>query len=105
MTDIKVFYAEVFCNGNVRDASLELNELHNRLRRKDLSLITFFGGMSTVLFIVLIFFSIIEPVDGKDHWDEIFSNVETFIFTAVLVFIMFSTGFCVMIFRKYGVNY
>ena len=105
MNDLKVFYAEVVCKGDVRAASLELNELHNRLRRKDLALLTFFGGMTAVMVLVLIFFIIIEPVDGHDHWDEIFSNVETFIFTAVLVFIMFSAGFCVMIFRKYGVNY
>jgi hypothetical protein len=105
MTDLKCFYAEVFCKGDVREASLELNELHNKLRRVDLSLITYFGGMTSVMALVLTFFIIIAPRDGKDDWDEIFSNVETFILTGVIVFIMFAAGFNVMIFRRYSVNY
>ena len=95
MTDVKTFYAEIFCKGNLRNAGLELNELHNTIRRKDLAVITCFSGMDFVLIIVIILFCIIEPIDGKNHWGEIFSNIETFILTAVIVFIMISTAFCV----------
>ena len=105
MTDVKTFYAEIFCKGNLRKAGQELNELHNTIRRKDMALITCFSGMDFVLVIVMIFFCVIDPIDGHNHWGEIFSNVETFILTAVIVFIMVAAAFCVQMFRKYGVNY
>ena len=84
----------------------ELNAVHNEMRKKDAVVLSFFGGMDLILFIFLIYFSVVDPKhSGDDHWNEIYSSIETFQFTLIIVFIMFATGFAIYIFRSFGVNY
>lgn len=62
--------------------------------------------MDLILMLFLCYFMVIQPKDATDkHWDEIYSSIETFQFTLVLVFIMAAVGFAIYFFRMFGVNY
>lgn len=102
--DLLTFYADCFCKGNRNQAKTQLDAQYNEIRRKDSNLISFFGGGCAILLSFFLFFCICPPVDNPD-WDEIFAGIDTYYFTAVICFILFSTGFAVQIFRRYNINY
>ena len=105
-SDIKSFYASAFCKGDQAMAVRELNAVHNQIRKKDAVVLSFFGGANLVMFIFLLYFATVNPKDDdSDHWNEIYSSIETFQFTLIIVFILFATGFAIFFFRSFGVNY
>lgn len=99
------FYAEIFCNGSLSKAKIELNSQANHVRVKDSNLITFFGGGLVVLVGFFLFLCFCPPATAESHWDMLFSSMDIYIFTSVMCFILFATGFAVQIFRSYSVNY
>mmetsp|Transcript_26286 Transcript_26286/g.35091 ORF Transcript_26286/g.35091 Transcript_26286/m.35091 type:complete len:153 (+) Transcript_26286:1157-1615(+) len=74
------------------------------MRRKDSNLISFFGGGLIVLFSFFIFLTVCPEATGSD-WNEIYAGMDTYYFTAVICFILYSCGFAVQIFRRYNINY
>ena len=103
--DLLTFYADCFCKGNKRQAKLQLDAQYNEIRRKDSNLISFFGGGLVILASFFVFFCICPSADGKDNWNEIYAGRDSYYFTAVICFILFATGFCVQVFRRYNINY
>lgn len=53
----------------------------------------------------MFYFIFIEAKDNESHWNELYSNLEAFIFTFLIIFIMGATAIDVQLFRKYDVNY
>ena len=67
-------------------------------------MISFFGGGCFILLTFFLFFCICPPATGAD-WNEIYAGVDTYYFTAVICFILFATGFCIQMFRRFNINY
>ena len=103
--NLLTFYADCFCKGNQRQAKLQLDAQYNEIRRKDSNLISFFGGGLMILASFFVFFCICPSADGEDNWNEIYAGTDSYYFTAVICFILFATGLCVQIFRRYNINY
>ena len=55
--------------------------------------------------VFLIYFAILPPIEGPKEWDELASGIDVYIFCFVIVFILFSVGAAIQIFRAYHVNY
>ena len=53
----------------------------------------------------MFYFIFIDAKDNEGHWNELYSNLEAFIFTFLIIFIMGATAVDVQLFRKYDVNY
>ena len=103
--DLLKFYANCFCKGNLRLAKKQLDMQQNEIRVKDSNLLSFFGGGLIVLSSFFVFLCVCPSPAATTHWDMIFSSMDTYIFTSVICFILFATGFAVQIFRRYNVNY
>ena len=103
--DLLTFYADCFCKGNMRQARTQLDAQYNEMRRKDSNLISFFGGGLLVLFGFFLFLCCASSSNKSDDWGMLFASMDIYYLTAVICFIMFSTGFAVQIFRRYNVNY
>ena len=94
--DLLTFYADCFCKGNVRQAKMQLDAQYNEIRRKDSNLISFFGGGLIVMASFFTFLVACPQDQGVDtNWAEIFTGIDTYWFTLVICFILFSTGFAV----------
>ena len=104
--DLLTFYADCFCKGNIRQAKSQLDMQYNEIRRKDSNLISFFGGGLLMLFSFFLFLVIApQPSSTSSNWYELYSSIDIYYFTAVICFILFSTGFAVQIWRRHNVNY
>ena len=57
-----------------------------------------------VLLAFFLFLAICPAPEGAD-WNEIYASIDTYIFTAVICFVLFATGFAVQIFRRFNINY
>lgn len=68
-------------------------------------MISFFGGGLIIQLSFFLFLCIIPPADGLNNWTEIYASTDTYYFTLLICFILFSTGFAVQIFRRYNINY
>ena len=64
MTDLKLFYAEIFWKGNMAKGTQELNAVHNTIRKKDAVVIAMFGGACVILMVFLMYFIFVEPKNG-----------------------------------------
>ena len=103
--DLLTFYADCFCKGNLRQAKTQLDAQYNEMRRKDSNLISFFGGGLVVLFSFFVFLVACPSAEEDADWNEIYAGMDSYYFTAVICFILFSTGFAIQIFRRYNINY
>ncbi len=75
---------------------------HNKIRTTDAAIMTLFIGATLVLLIFFIFFLALPQVGTEqDAWQELYSGIETYIFTFVLVFIIVATASNIQVFRKY----
>jgi len=102
--DLLTFYADCFCRGNKRQAKTQLDAQYNDIRRKDSNIISFLMGGIIVLLAFFVFLAV-SPTPQDSDWNEIFASTDSYYFTAVICFILFSAGFAVQIFRKYNINY
>ena len=107
--DMLKFYADCFCKGNIHKASQALNRRQTEIRKTDLILMVFFGGMIIMLIPLAIFLILIpsqkDEEDLKDHWELLESGIEIYYFTLVLIVIIAATGYAVKVFREYEINY
>ena len=55
---------------------------------------SFFGGGLIVLLAFFLFLAICPAPQGED-WNEIYAGMDTYIFTAVICFVLFAMGFAV----------
>jgi len=101
------FYAMVFHDGNKNAARSELNAQHNQIRAKDSSWITFYSGlifgMSLVLIIMATGYKDSQP--NEVGWNSLFYAEDVYIFLYIITWIVIATGVCIMIFRRYSINY
>ena len=75
---------------------MQLDAQYNEIRRKDSNLISFFGGGLIVMASFFTFLVACPQDQGVDtNWAEIFTGIDTYWFTLVICFILFSTGFAV----------
>lgn len=104
--DLLTFYADCFCKGSISSAKIQLDAQYNEIRRKDSNLISFFGGGLLVMFSFFLFLSICPTDKGNEpDWTELYAGTDTYWFTLVICFILFATGFCIQIFRRFSINY
>lgn len=104
--DILTFYADIFCKGHLRQAKLQLDAQYINIRRRDSNLISLFAGGIIVL-LAFFLFLIFSPstAEVSSDWNEIYAGIDTYIFTIVICFVLFATGFAVQTFRYYNINY
>lgn len=57
-----------------------------------------------VLFTLFIFL-LVCPNHANTKWKEIYSGMDTYYFTSIICFIVFSTGLAIQLFRRYNINY
>jgi len=80
------------------------------MRKKDAMLISYFGGLLTMIFFSL-FVVFIVPEDKDDNFDrphavdEIYSSLFTFRFLIMILFTICSAGVAIKFLREYKVNY
>lgn len=103
--DLLYFYAEIFHKGRIEDARLELDSINNKIRTKDAVYIAFLLGACFITLVCLIYFACLPPVGGQKEWNDLLSSIDVYIVTFVVVFVLFSTGACIQIFKIYNVNY
>lgn len=103
--DLLTFYADCFCKGNTRQARTQLDAQYNDMRRKDSNTISFFGGGLLVMGSFFIFLCVCSTAGYAADWNELYAGIDTYYFTSVICFILFSTGFAVQIFRRHNINY
>ena len=76
------------------------------MRMKDASLMSYFGGMLTMIMVALIVVSFApferDPTLSKT---EIFSTMYTFRFLLMVLFTVASAGVAIKVLRQYKVNY
>ena len=93
LKEVIAFFAENFTQGK-KERAIELLEEHNTpLRRKDASLMAYFGGLLTMILFTLIVVSILpferDPVESEN---EIFAAMYTFRFLLMVLFTVASAG-------------
>jgi hypothetical protein len=100
------FFAKQFTN-NKKDKAIDLLEQHNvPLRRKDAMLISYFGGLLSMIFFALLVV-IFVPEDEGNTFDrphaaeEILANIYTFRFLLMILFTIASAGFAIKFLRRY----
>ena len=99
------FYADVFHKGDRDDAREDLDSIHNQIRLKDATLIAGFLGAIIIMTCWLAFYIWCPSTDGKNHWNELYSGMETYFFCFIIFFVVFSAAVNVQVFRAYRVNY
>jgi hypothetical protein len=104
--DVLVFYATAFVDGDFIQARRILNKKNSEIRRQDAITIFFFLGLSVVLVLLLCTIIAIPSTIEVDGWKESLSScIVAYYFLFVIIFIVFATGFCIKVFRAYGINY
>ena len=63
------------------------------MRVSDSNKINFFAGGLLGIAGFFVFFCVCPPATAESHWEMIFSSIDTYYFTSVIGFILFSTGF------------
>jgi hypothetical protein len=103
--DMFTFFAIHFTAGN-KDKSKKLLEAHgSEIRQKDAVLISFFAGASTVMIMFGTFLLGSKSSDGDYDYNIITSSLSIIRLTFVMIYVLFACGFCVQVFKAYGVNY
>lgn len=83
-----------------------LNSHASPLRKKDVAVLYFFGGLVAFMLPLLIFFIFIPSSKDREYYDPAWvSTVPTFRMTFATIQVLFSAGFAIQIFKKYKVNY
>ena len=88
-------------------AARRLLENHNfEIRRSDANLISFFGGIGFVFFLMGVYFFFIPTPNEKDV-DANSEIVAALIlrFTWIIFYIILATGFAIHVFNLYNINY
>jgi hypothetical protein len=100
------FYADCFCNGNKDRAKISLNSQYNEIRSKDANMISFVCGAMFILILCLLYFVRVPgDTDRTQAWQALFAALDIYYLTWTVTFVIFSTGFCIQIFRMYSINY
>ena len=93
--DLIIFYSKAFTRDDVKLARQILNKQNNQIRTKDAVQIAFWGGMSLVLLIVLVYIIILCDAKRADWIQEIGSSTPIYYCTGMITYIVFATGFCI----------
>jgi len=76
------------------------------MRKKDASLMSYFGGLLTMIMFTLIVVTVApyerDPIESKR---EIFASMSTFRFLLMVLFTVASAGVAIQVLRRYKVNY
>lgn len=96
-------------NNSLREAQIILNGDSNLMNRRDLCIISFFGGAIIFTLIVLIVFISLHPEsfnnDNTKLWTAVQHTNPIMRFCLMLCYILFATGFAISVFREYQINY
>lgn len=80
------------------------------MRRKDAMLISYFGGLLSMIFFALIIVVVVPEGQDKDFdrphaEEEIYASIFTFRFLLMILFTICSAGIAIKFLRKFKVNY
>jgi hypothetical protein len=103
--DMFTFFAMHFTGNNKLKSKRMLESVGAEMRRKDAILISFFGGASSIMVLLALFFMFTDSSDGQDDYEVIVSGLAPIRFTFILIYILFACGFAIQVFQAYGVNY
>ena len=108
--EILKFYALYFTKNDIASAKSQLESHEQNLRRKDVILMSFFGGSLTMIifmFVALICIpdQLLHKEEGYDSGLQLYSSFYTFRFFFMLIFLLASAGFVVKILKQYRINY
>jgi hypothetical protein len=104
------FFAEHFTNRDKFKAQDLLEQQNAPMRRKDAMLISYFGGLLSMILFALIIVVIVPEGQDKDFdrpnaEQEIYASIFTFRFLLMILFTICSAGVAIKFLREYKVNY
>ena len=106
-SDIKNVYAKYFCNGDTKKAKVKLEKKNLEINRGDLIFISVFTSGSVLMFIFLIYNSLLTPGLFRKTlvWTGIEATGPVMRCTLIVCYTLFAVGLCISVFRTYEINY
>jgi hypothetical protein len=102
--DLLEFCSTIFFKGDIKKARHALDATNSDMRTSDTVVISLIAGFITILIIFCAYFC--KPSDGGPNSNsELSSSIYVFFVTFVFVWILFSTGICIQIWKQYQINY
>ena len=92
----------MFFNSNRPKAKVSLDAVNNKIRQKDAIRITFFAGCFLTTLMFLVYISSLPAYPGSG---DMYASEDTYMFTFIMIFILFAVGVNIQVMRKYSVNY
>jgi len=105
---IKKFFARNFTKNNEQKAMFELCYKDLNIRRKDIILISFFSGVTSItLFFLIWFISISDHLLGKEDesFQQLCSSIYTFRLLFIFIFMIAACGVVLQVLHRYRINY
>lgn len=105
-TDMVSYYADSFCEGSLKRARRFFEGHLTELRKVDAAMLSYFGGIFTVMLPLVIFF-MCAKASTSDYSNLMcwLSAFPVFRLAFMLSFLIGGSGLCIQMFRKYQVNY
>lgn len=105
--DLIIFYSRAFTNDSIHKAKEQLNAKNSEIRKQEAIVIAFCSGTIISLLIVDIYLLFLcQPHIPNGNWViKLGSGIIIYYIFGVMIYIIFATGFCIQVFKKYQINY
>lgn len=92
----------MFFESNRQKGKKSLDAVNNKIRQKDAIRITFFAGCFLTTLMFLVYIASLPRYPGSGY---IYASEDTYMFTFIMIFILFAVAVNIQVMRKFSVNY